>query len=246
MRLTLALVVMTFLSLEGFAQTRSYKKRRKLRRKAAQTKLQSKKKVQKAEPKLYELTASFDSDSWIDFEDDKLSGSGVSLQLRRNFLISDFFETSTGLEGRLISHDEDDADVENGSVSSYQAGINQRFSLVLGSSAVKFKPFIQGGVVRGRYDYEDKYTVDSSTVNYEAKADFWRFGGTAGIQMELENGITPFVAYNISRINVDKDLDSKLTVDGENVEIDPEDQTLEKKARKVDARSIVVGLGYTF
>lgn len=173
-----------------------------------------------------------DSDGGVEVE-------GVNLGWGKIYGIANYVEGSTSLGFKLLQISRDDIE-DNWRFTD--VSINQKFSIVTQiTEDIKFKPFISGGFGRGFMEIQLRDVDSENSVNLDLTNNYIAIAYGGGIDFEFSGGITPFIKYEVSRLNMDSTADVDGTVNGVTVnESGPSDFD------DLRTESLMIGLGYRF
>lgn len=163
-----------------------------------------------------------------DEADDDLDANGFKIRVGKRIKIASQGEFVPGLISSFSSGEDDGS---NQDFKFRDIGIAPRFSFLFESSGIQIRPFIEGGLSIG------EMIIEGSGV--EVDVNYTRLSASLGVQFELENGLIPFVQYEISEFETSDTADA-VASNGQTFNNFPIESI------DLSSRSIVLGVGYLF
>lgn len=234
MKLPLIVSLLCVVSVSVNAQT-TYKTKKRLPSQAtSESDLDSYESQPKKSDKSIELSLGYISGKVKDSESSN-DANGISLRAGKTFTLAQEFKTTTSLVVNSSKLDfPNDIDIKE-ETHMTDFGISQRFSYDMGTpSGAFFRPFIEAGIGMGALKSE--MTVEG--INMKANIDYSKVSGAVGMQLVMENGITPYVLYQVSKIKMDDKIEVEALGQKVSEELDGD--------RKLTNKSLQIGIGILF
>lgn len=234
MKLPLIVSLLCVVSVSVNAQT-TYKTKKRLPSQArSEADLDSYESQPKKSEKTIELSLGYISGSVKDSEETN-DANGISLRAGKTFTLNQEFKTTTSLVVNSAKLDlKNDIEVK-AETHMTDFNLSQRFSYDMGSpSGAIFRPFIEAGYGIGALKSE----MNIEGLNMKANIDYSKVSAAAGMQLVMENGITPYVLYQISKVKFDDKMEVEVL--GQNVSAELEGDN------KVTNKSLQIGIGILF
>jgi opacity protein-like surface antigen len=242
MKLNLVLVSLSLLSTPVLAQQKKIKRYRKSR--SVRRIKKSTKKATSLE-KSYDLSVGVTKRDLKDNDNDGVDGYGVSANAGKIFNLGSGISTTTSLTTSILTLDLKHIDSSDDfDATTYEVGLSQKLSYNIESSSLSIRPFIEAGYSIGKYQAKSSVNETGFSGNAELDINYSKYGGAAGVQLALSNGLTPFIKYNISKFIFSNkgELSSNIngTSSSESVSFGSTSE------RTLDSNTLTVGLGYMF
>jgi len=156
---------------------------------------------------------------------------GLSLSAGRIFKLSSSFSTTTSVNFSYSILDDDIDFIES---TFFDLGVSQRLSFTIENGDTLIQPFIEVSAARGIWNTE----MELINSTFETDIDYTKLGVALGTQFVLKSGLTPFLKYSLSKINLDDEVSVKTT---------SLSQTFRRSSNNdFIISSLTVGLGLTF
>jgi opacity protein-like surface antigen len=171
--------------------------------------------------------------------------TGVNVQLSRTFKISDDYSTQSIVSTNQISGSTSQSEYD---VDSDYEGIvlSQTFSYTINAIKYPIKPYIGLGLGFGRYQSDNKITdsevrSDFGLNSIEIDASYQMRSTIFGVEVLLDNNLSPFISYTISKISY-SEVSSKANKNMEDYDVVNIDAELDE----LSSSRLTLGLNYTF
>ncbi len=171
--------------------------------------------------------------------------NGVAVDFGRLYNFTPLIEGTTSLGLRSLSADIENLDDDARGWDLLDISIKQKISLIAeASDFLRIKPFIAGGIGRGLQTITLQINDTDAVGQLDLVDGYTRVNYGAGIDFEFSNGVTPFVQYQISRLNLDNEPKLEGTVNGVNINEDIPQGELE--LADLETKVLMIGVGYRF
>ena len=200
----------------------------------------------------YEVSAGYIArDLQIDssLTDEKISGKGASLSAGKIFNLSNGFTATSSLVGTYLTLDNNEDNIDDNidqDFLNYEVGYYQKFGYNISMGSTVVKPFIELNYSVGTYDATSEFEGNdlASATEVNLKRNYSNYGIAGGLQVTFKNGLSPFVKYNISKLQFSRNGQSEITVEGQTNTSN--NLVLNREQRRNTTTAVTAGFGYLF